>query len=71
LVSMPVEEQVLVQSADEMSDATFCKHMNVRHPDNLGGLAELWPEPAVIKAWRAFHRRLHALSPRGYDHEHE
>jgi hypothetical protein len=65
------ETIVLVRSADDMNDETFALHMTLRHPDNLGGLRELAVAPRVMPAWRAFHRRLHNLFPRSYQHEHE
>lgn len=47
-----------VQSANNMDDETFCKHMTFRHHESLGGLAEIWPNGAT-EAWRAYHDRLH------------
>jgi len=59
-----------VPHADDMDDETFCRHMNLRHRDSLGGLDSLWVVPDVIDAWRFFHKRLHHLRQMDYDHEH-
>jgi len=69
---METAEMIQVASADKMDDDTFAKHMTARHSESLGGLPALTfshgrygPAPA----WRAFHRRLHALRP-DLEHEH-
>lgn len=77
---MPVREAVRVvevPAAEDMSDKTFCQHMNLRHAIEIGspGLALKGPlragTLATLAAYRAFHARLHALAvPGQYDHEH-
>lgn len=69
---IPDDEELLnnvVVSDEEMSDTTFIHHMNVRHPDSLGGLDKIWYiNEYVTDCWRAFHYRLHKIY---FDLEHE
>jgi hypothetical protein len=68
-------EAEMVRNPDSMSDEHFELHMNKRHGDELGGLpvlALVGKSPGLVAAWRAFHRRVHKLSPPGrMQHEHE
>jgi hypothetical protein len=70
------DRRELVQAAEKMDRETFCKHMSLRHEENLGGLPGLDPDPLftsdyVEDCWRAFHRQLHALHlQENLDHEH-
>lgn len=60
-MTMTANDDLVVHTRD-MDDDDFAKHMTIRHRDSLGGLEHLWPtEESVMLAWRAFHRRLHAL----------
>ena len=62
---------VTVPAADDLTDETFIKQMNLRHDDSIGGLH--WPwliSPSVTGGWRAFHNRLHN-SGAVYTHAHE
>lgn len=61
-------ELLVVVSTKDMSHEHFARHMSLRHRDSLGGLSELNfgyismdHDESVVMAWRAFHRRLHAL----------
>lgn len=70
------DDLVVVQAAENMDRATFCRHMSLRHGENLGGLPGLDPESLFIsdyveECWRAFHRQLHALHlQEDVDHDH-
>jgi len=69
------EELTLVQETEDMDDETFVAHMNKRHRSSLGGLPYLWVVNAgmndgAMRAWRAFHKRLHEIQARRYKHEH-
>jgi hypothetical protein len=68
---------VEVPHAEDMSDKTFCQHMNLRHASDMGGASlELHGSMrrgtnATLNAYRKFHERLHELSvPGQYDHYH-
>lgn len=59
-------EVIIVVHPDLMDDEDFCRHMSKRHVASLGGLHSIEPRlgnEETIAAWRAFHRRLHALYP--------
>lgn len=63
VMSAPEEELPVVVHPDNMTAANFGLHMTHRHPDALAGMPELVfkRESDVSQAYRAFHRRLHAL----------
>lgn len=75
-IAVPVE----VPAAVDMSDANFCRHMNLRHSRDMGGAVLEWEADgggayagtsAALSAYRKFHDRLHSLATPGqYDHEH-
>lgn len=74
-VVVPLE----VPASSDMSDANFCRHMNLRHSTDLGGAMLEWERSgptfsgtlAALPAYRAFHDRCHALArPGQYDHQH-
>lgn len=64
-----------VPNARDMDHETFLKHFNARHLEEakLGAPLEerTARQDAVIRAYRAFHRRCHELGvPGQFDHEH-
>jgi hypothetical protein len=73
-----VEGTVEVPHAEDMSDSTFCRHMNLRHEEEMGGASLEWKGPvgggtlATLGAYRRFHERLHEIAVPGFhDHVHE
>lgn len=62
----------LVQSADDMDDATFIAHFNARHSDQLPGLEAMVENPGkdTIRVYRTFHNRIHDVLPMTMPHEH-
>ena len=72
-------ERVIVPHQDDMDDATFLKHMALRHDSELNVQfeeSETDAHPLWVSQWigsvRAFHKRLHQLEVANqYDHEHE
>ena len=58
------EEFITVRNADDMNYEIFRKHMNIRHPESLGGLIALPPSLSeyVEECWRTFHDTIHRLS---------
>lgn len=74
-----VADTLVVVHTRDMSDDDFAKHMTLRHPDSLGDLTHLdWKYMGlekgynldVVRAWRAFHRRLHQLRV-DLSHDHD
>jgi hypothetical protein len=70
---MEATARLIVVSAARMTDDNFKKHFENRHADSMGGLTHFAPyvTPAIIRLYRSFHERLHALRPFDFDHEHE
>lgn len=73
-----MEGVVEVPHCEDMSDKTFCRHMNLRHEAEMGGASlELKGVMrsgtlATINAYRAFHERLHDIAAPGlHDHIHD
>jgi hypothetical protein len=63
----------IVAAPQEMDNATFSRHMGLRHADSMGGLTDLQLgrySNGLADSWRAFHDRLHRLRL-DLDHEHE
>lgn len=66
---------ITVPSTDDMNDDTFLKHLDKRHRADTGVSGYLAKHPAKAEVWisayRAFHKRLHAITMDGtFDHEH-
>jgi hypothetical protein len=75
---VPVAGAVEVPHCEDMSDATFCRHMNLRHEDEMGGASLEWKGSmsagtrTTLDAYRRFHERLHEIATPGFhDHVHE
>jgi hypothetical protein len=67
------EQFITVRNADDMDPYNFRKHMELRHPDSLGGSPRLYPFPSeyVEECWRTFHDTLHRLELYGkINHDH-
>ena len=69
-------DPVVVPDADDMDDATFCKHLEKRHAHEVhmspDGTLTRYAMEAWINNFRTFHERLHDIAvPGQHDHEHE
>lgn len=66
-------EFTTVRAAEDMPREDFCRHMDMRHSESLGGLTgvPLFMSDYVERCWRAFHTQLHRLRLQEHiDHDH-
>lgn len=68
-----INKAVTVPAAEEMSDETFLKHIELRHKKDfkIDGPLHRYNVSTCIGLYRALHTRLHAIAvPGQYEHEH-